>query len=105
MIRIRLEPRSGDYELVEFEVDGEKTCVIEPAVVDGLDWAAVRPAWLRDHGTVAVLLGSQGHPDTAFGNPHAGEKDTGGLSAYRTRRFWDLSTADVKVSELQEDAP
>jgi hypothetical protein len=105
MIRIRLEPTAGEYELVEFEVDGEKTCVVEPGVVDGVDWAAVRPDWLRDHGTVVVLLGSQQHPDTALGNPHAGETDTGGLSAYLNSRLWDLSAVDVEVVELRQDAP
>src|SRR5438874_6005653 len=40
LIQIVLEPDSGDYELVEFEVAGEKFCVIEPQLFDGIDWSA-----------------------------------------------------------------
>jgi hypothetical protein len=101
MIRIRLEPGSGEYELAEFEADGEKSCVVEPRVIDGIDWSAVRPTWLRGHGTVVTLLGSRQHPDTALGNPRADEKDLNGLSAYLDTRFWDLTEADVRVVELR----
>jgi hypothetical protein len=94
---------SGDYELVDFVIDGTKTCVIEPAIVDddGIDWAALRPDWLDDHGTIVVLLGSEGHPDTVLGNPQMGEREIKGLSVYLNSRFWDLTSAEVKVVELR----
>jgi hypothetical protein len=94
---------SGDYELVDFVVDGTKTCVIEPAIVDddGIDWAAMRPEWLTDHGTIVVLLGSESHPDTVLGNPQMGEREIKGLSVYLNSRFWDLTSAEVKVVELR----
>ncbi|HXG90331.1 MAG TPA: ATP-binding protein [Vicinamibacterales bacterium] len=103
MIWIVLDPDSGDYELVEFEIEGEKNCVIEPTVVDGIDWATVRPNWLKDHGTVIVLLGSEEYPDTVLGNPQAGERDIKGLSVYLNSRFWDLSNVEVKVVELRSE--
>jgi hypothetical protein len=104
MIWILLDPDSGDYELVEFDtVKGGTACVIEPGEIEGIDWAQVRPEWVKEHGTVIVLLGSEEYPDTVLGNPHAGEKDIKGLSVYLNSRFWDLSKADVKVSELRSD--
>lgn len=105
MIWIMLNPDSRDYELVEFVIDGEKSCVIEPAVVDddGIDWAAIRPDWIADHGTIVVLLGSEEYPDTVLGNPHAGEKEIKGLSVYLNSRFWDLTDVEVKVVELRSE--
>lgn len=103
MIWIVLDPDSGDYELVEFDFGREKMCVVEPQVIEDIDWAAVRPPWLTDHGTVVVLLGSEEYPDTVLGNPHAGEKDTKGLSVYLNSRFWDLSPAEIKVVELRSE--
>jgi hypothetical protein len=103
MIWIVLDPDSGDYELVEFDIDGEKHSVIDPQVVEEIDWGKVRPTWLTDHGTVIVLLGSEEYADTVLGNPHAGEKDIKGLSVYLNSRFWDLSGVDVKVVELRSE--
>ena len=103
MIWIVLDPDSGDYELIEFEIDGQKHSVIDPQVIDDIDWAAIRPIWLKEHGTLIVLLGSEEYPDTILGNPHAGEKDIKGLSVYLNSRFWDLSGVDVKVMELRTD--
>lgn len=103
MIWIVLDPDSGDYELVEFELAGEKVCVIEPTVVDEINWATIRPEWLTEHGTVIVLIGSEEYPDTVLGNPHAGEKDIKGLSVYLNSRFWDLSQVEVRVVELRSE--
>src|SRR5207253_9352063 len=105
MIWIMLEPDSADYELVEFEVDGQRACVVDPAqvVLEGVDWGAIRPDWIRDGGTIVVLLGSEEYPDTVLGNPQAGEKDTKGVSDYLNTRFWDLSAVDVRVAELRSD--
>jgi hypothetical protein len=103
MIWIVLDPDSGDYELVEFEIGGEKACVIEPQIIEEVDWAALRPSWISNHGTIVVLLGSEEYPDTVIGNPQASEKDTKGLSIYLNSRFWDLSQFDIKVVELRSD--
>jgi hypothetical protein len=103
MIWIVLDPDSGDYELVEFEIGGEKNCVVEPQIIEDIDWAVLRPSWLVDHGTIIVLLGSEEYPDTVLGNPQAGEKDIKGLSVYTNTRFWDLTQVDVKVVELRSE--
>jgi hypothetical protein len=106
MIWIIQEPDSGEYELAEFDVDGTKSCVVDPSQgdeIDGIDWAALRPDWLTDHGTIVVLLGSREYPDTVLGNPNAGERSTKGLSVYLNTRFWDLSSVDVRVVELRSD--
>src|SRR5205823_10377845 len=73
LIHIVLDPESGDYELMEFGVGERRTSVIDPsavnwAAIDEVDWSALRPAWLRDNGTIVVLLGSESSPDTILGN-------------------------------------
>jgi hypothetical protein len=103
MIWIVLDPDTGDYELTDFEIDGKKNCVIQPQLIEEIDWNAVRPSWLESHGTVVVLLGSEEYPDTVIGNPHAGEKDIKGLSVYLNSRFWDLSDREIKVVELRSE--
>ena len=103
MIWIVLDPDSGEYELTEFDVNGQKTCAPVPSLMDGIDWNAIRPTWLKDHGTVVVLIGSETQPDTVLGNPDAGESDIKGLSVYLNTRFWDLSAYDVKVVELRSE--
>jgi hypothetical protein len=103
MIWIVLDPDSSDYELVEFTSDDSKTCVTEPARIDGIDWASVLPDWIGEHGTAVVLLGSEVCQDTVLGNPQAGEKDIKGLAVYLNSRFWDLSAADVRVVEVRAE--
>ena len=103
MIWIVLDSDSGEYELVEFDIEGRKTCAAVPAVIEGIDWNAIRPQWLKDHGTIVVLMGSEEHPDTVLGNPNASESDIKGLSVYLNTRFWDLNGFDVKVVELRSE--
>jgi hypothetical protein len=106
LIWIMLDPDSGDYELVEFEIDGEKSCVIDPSEsgpIEEIDWSKIKPDWLTEHGTVIVLLGSEEYPDTVLGNPHAEERTIKGLSIYLNTRFWDLTKVDVKVVELRSE--
>ena len=103
MIWIVLDPDSGEYELIEFDVNGQKTCAPVPSVIDRIDWNAASPAWLREHGTVVVLMGSKRQPDTVLGNPDAAESNIKGLSLYLNTRFWDLSRYDVRVAELRSE--
>lgn len=107
MIWIVLDEDTGEYELVEFKNGGGKhTCVIDPAhhkEIDGIDWGAIKPDWIKEHGTVVVFLGSDKHPDTILGNREAGETDIKGLSVYLNTRFWDLSKIDVKVLETRSE--
>ena len=107
MIRIGLEPDSGEYELFEYRTDDGRSCVIDPTQIDwtdeGVDWGAVAPSWAREHGTAIVLLGSEEQPDTILGNPGAGESAIKGLSVFLNSRFWDLAGVDIKVVELRSD--
>ena len=103
MIWIVLDEDSGDYELVEFQDGEQKSCVVEPPNLEGVNWAAIRPEWLQDHGTIVVLLGSEAHPDTVLGNPFAGEREIKGLSVYLNARFWDFGATEVKVVELRSE--
>ncbi len=106
MIWMVLDDKTGDYELVEFSNgNGSKSAVMNPAThkVDGIDWDAIRPDWIKEHGTVIVLLGSEKYPDTVLGNPEAGENDIKGLSVYLNSRFWDLTKLEVRVIELRTE--
>lgn len=103
MIWIVFDPDSGEYELVEFQTEDGTKCVTPPGEVEGIDWAAIRPGWVKDHGTIIILLGSEDHPDTVLGNPHAGEKDIKGISVYLNTRFWDLTNLKVSVVELRSE--
>jgi hypothetical protein len=101
-----LNPDTSDYELVEFKSGEKMTAVINPADVDWgdeVDWSGVAPDWIREHGTVVILLGSEEYPDTILGNPRAGERDIKGLSVYLNTRFWDLKSAEIRVLELRSE--
>lgn len=108
MIEIVLDPELGEYELVEFKTADGTSCVIDPSAIDWaeedeIDWGALRPDWVKDHGTIIVLKGSEQYPDTVLGNPQAGEADIKGLSVYLNTRFWDLSQYEIRVVELRSE--
>jgi hypothetical protein len=108
MIQIVLEPESGDYELIEFTIDGGRTSVIDPGDIDwsasgDVNWANLRPEWVNQHGTIIVLLGSDSNKDTILGNPGDSEQAIKGLSVFLNTRFWDLSAVDVRVTELRSE--
>src|SRR5262245_44625495 len=59
MIWIMLDDESGDYHLTEFKTPKSAPhVVVEPQIIDDIDWAAIKPSWITDHGTIIVLLGS-----------------------------------------------
>ncbi len=111
MIWIFLDSSTGDYELKEFETEEKRTCVIDPTQIDWdaageIDWNSVVPPWIKEHGTVVALLGSEQYPDTILGNPQAGEGEIKGLSVYLNTRFWDLNltaTHRITVAELRSE--
>jgi hypothetical protein len=107
LIRIELNPETAEYELVEFQSQRGAAYIIDPSEVaewgNDVNWSIVAPEWTRQHGTVVVLLGSEGAPDTILGNPRAGEKDIKGLSVYLNTRFWDLRKTEVVVVELRSE--
>jgi len=108
MIQIVLEPQSCEYELVEFGVGQGKSAVIDPTTIDWkampneIDWSALRPEWLKENGTIIVLLGSEKQQDTVYGNPDdKAEQNIKGLSEFLNTRFWDLAAFDINVVELR----
>lgn len=107
MIWIFLDEESGEYELAPFETpEGNKTYVIDPKNVkteDGIQWGEIAPDWVKEHGTLVVLLGSDAYPDTVQGNPATGEDDLKGLTIYLNTRFWDLTKIDTTVVELRSN--
>ncbi len=104
MIWARQDPETGEYGLRLLEVEDPETGeisldeVYEPFADDehGCNWAAVRPDWMGDHGTVIVLLGNSPTDDTVQGDPTRLEGDIKGISAYLNRRFWTFPV-DMRV--------
>jgi hypothetical protein len=109
MIWVKQDPLTGEYGLKLEEVydeDGEMTLdeVYEPYEDDehGCDWAAVKPEWIGDHGTVLVLLGNDPTDDTILGDPNRDESDIKGISAYLNRRTWETEDGvEITVDELR----
>jgi Histidine kinase-, DNA gyrase B-, and HSP90-like ATPase len=64
MIRIELNPETAEYELSEFQSQRGAAYVINLSEVadwgDDVNWSVVAPEWMRQHGTIVVLLGSRG---------------------------------------------
>ena len=107
MIQIELDPDTADYQLIEYQSERGTSYVINPSDVadwgEDVNWDTVAPDWIRQNGTMIVLLGSEEATDTVLGNPKAGEKDIKGLSVYLNTRFWDLSQTEVTVVELRSE--
>ncbi len=108
MIWLRRDPATGEYGLKLFDAadDGgtSRESVVEPFddPTSGVDWRAVKPDWIKDHGTVIVLLGPTGKEDTVLGDPDRAEADLKGLASYLNRRFWALPEGvTVTVDELR----
>lgn len=109
MIWVRQDPTTGEYGLKLFHAmnaAGEETleAVVEPFdnPAFGCDWRKVRPSWLKDHGTVVVLLGNSTLDDTVLGDPNRDEQDLKGLASYLNRRFWEIPEGvEVSIEELR----
>jgi hypothetical protein len=109
MIWVQRDPETGEYGLkVERTEDpdtGEESW--ESVYVpyedpdSGCNWAAVKPDWLEDHGTVLVLLGDYAAADTVTGDPNRAEADIKGISAYLNRRLWTATDVEIHVDELR----
>ncbi len=68
----------------------------------GCDWATIKPSWIKDHGTVVVLLGNKPSDNTVEGDQSRDEADIKGISSFLNRRMWDVSDdAEVYVDELR----
>lgn len=110
MIWVQQDIETGEYGLRLFEA-------VDPATGDigldevvapfedeeiGLDWSAIKPDWIDDHGTVMVLLGNDPIDDTVLGDPSRAEADIKGISTYLNRRYWEIDDGvSVVVDELR----
>jgi hypothetical protein len=68
----------------------------------GCNWAAVKPEWITEHGTVVVFLGNEPTNDTVLGDPNRPEQDIKGISSYLNRRLWSIPNhVQITVDELR----
>jgi hypothetical protein len=111
MIWVTVDPDSGEYGLRNFEAFDEESGleqiveVVQPFRDDlhGCDWGEVKPDWIKDHGTVIVLLGEDANSDTVLGDPNRpSEADIKGVSTYLNRRIWKVGDGvEITVDELR----
>lgn len=113
MIWVKRDAKSGEYglklERAADENTGESSIdeVYAPYADEahGCNWAALKPQWLKDHGTVVVLMGKDARTDTVLGDPNREEQAVKGVSAYLNRRIWDIPEGtEVYVDELRTNA-
>jgi hypothetical protein len=108
MIWIRHDRDTGNYELVDWENErGRKVSVIDPHEYewpdDEVDFSALKPDWIGMHGTIILLMGSEVHPDTIYGDVDRGEEAQGAtLTRFLNGRFWTFGDAEeVRVVEMK----
>ena len=96
MVWLMKDQPTGEYGARKFETaDG-----YQEVVVPFGEWAAIKPAWIKDHGTVVVCLGNTGTENTFLGK--TGNGDIKGISAYLNKRIWDVPDAvEIYVQELR----
>jgi hypothetical protein len=109
MIWVQQDPITGEYGLRVEDIDDPETGATSLEVVydpyldaqHGCDWAAIKPDWIDDHGTVIVLLGNAASDDTVLGDPTRPESDIKGISTYLNRRIWRTNDVVLTVDELR----
>ncbi len=109
MIWVARNPETGEYGLKLERCQSPNGAESLDGVYDpyddpehGCDWATVKPSWIKDHGTVIVLLGNSHKEDTVLGDPTRDEDDIKGVSSFLNRRFWEIPEGvDVYVDELK----
>jgi len=110
MIWARQDRTTGEYGLRVFRaVDAETDEVSLEHVIEpfddadsGCDWSQVKPDWIKDHGTVIILLGDDPSQHTVLGDSNRNESDLKGISSYLNRRIWEVDPAlEVYVEELR----
>lgn len=99
MVWLMRDAATGEYGAKKFETsDGEYTEVVVPTA----EWAAVKPDWIADHGTVVVCLGLTGKEDTFLGK--TGNGDLKAIAAYLNKRLWTIPAGvELFVQELRTD--
>ncbi len=82
MIWLQHDETTGEYGLRVVDAEDLSTGDTSREVVytpyddpdHGCNWAAIKPEWLGDHGTVIVLLGNTATDDTVQGDPNLNGK-------------------------------
>jgi hypothetical protein len=113
MIWLMADPNTGEYGLNQFYVeDDEGNTLVDDVITPfddarhGCDWAAMKPSWMGDNGTVIVLLGNDPGQHTVLGDPSREEADIKGVSTYVNRRLWEIPDGmKVTVEELRSNDP
>lgn len=114
MIWVMADPKTGEYGLRNFEALNDQnevqiTDVVAPFPDEehGLDWAQVKPDWIKDHGTVVVLLGDTPTEHTMQGDPNRPiESSLTGVAGYLNKRYWEIPEGvHVTVEELRHNDP
>jgi hypothetical protein len=100
MVWLHKDAETGEYGLRELPNGPVSSPFVDAA--HGCDWAKVKPSWIKEHGTVLVLLGDSAKDDTVRGDPERDESDLKGIAAYLNRRFWDVPAGvEIVVEELR----
>jgi hypothetical protein len=109
MIWVARDAKTGEYGLKTMVCEDAMGELVQEEVFDpyedsdhGCDWAAVKPDWIEDHGTVIILLGNSSTTDTVQGDPDRSEADIKGISSFLNRRMWEIPEGvEVFVDELR----
>lgn len=113
MIWLMADPSTGEYGLKQFYVqDDEGNTLVDDVITPfddpehGCDWAAIKPSWMGDDGTVIALLGNDPSQHTVLGDPTQEEADIKGVSTYLNRRLWQIPNGTkLTVEELRSNDP
>jgi hypothetical protein len=116
MIHARYNPKIEDYELRDIKTlydDGtseiDAVAPLDEEAYDcdeilGIDFATIKPDWIKEHGTMIVLFGDDPNQDTITGDPRfggdEGESKIHNLARYLNQRLWTIPE-NVKISALQ----
>jgi Histidine kinase-, DNA gyrase B-, and HSP90-like ATPase len=109
MIHARYNEETKKYGLKKYKIDytdgsSEITDVIpiEWDINLDLDFEKMKPDWIKNHGTVILLLGNHQKDDTINGDPNLHEQTTPGLIAYLNERLWVIPN-NIKIDVIQFD--
>lgn len=96
MVWICRDASTGEYGTRKFETDEGFIDVVAPFG----EWAQLKPDFIKDHGTVVVLLGNAGTEDTFVGKDGTGESKA--ITSYLNKRFFEIPTGvTIEVQELR----
>ncbi len=111
MVWLQRDADTGEYGLRYLDaVDEAGESSVETVVrpfddhEHGCDWSLVRPDWIKEHGTVVILLGNSPSEDTALGDPSRVEAKVHGVVRYLNHRIWEIPNGvEVSVESFQSD--